>query len=138
MQVRRDTGWAISQPHLPAGWKATSVRFESSADGVRTWHAGYLTPDGHYVSIEQTKVSTATSNWISSRTSNGRPDGTLSAAGTTWRKLSSRQIVQRSLLTTGSKGSAAPDLTTVVSGTAPYSQLALFAAQLRPVPTPTT
>src|ERR1017187_4307888 len=47
-QVRQETGWAISQPRLPAGWKATNARFDSAADGVSTWHAGYLSPDGHY------------------------------------------------------------------------------------------
>jgi hypothetical protein len=133
MQVRRDTGWAISQPQLPAGWKATSVRFESSANGVRTWHAGYLSPDGHYVSIEQTTVPAGSNSWISSHTSNGRPDGTLSAAGTTWLKLSSSQTVQRSLVV---RGSGAAGLTTVVSGTAPYAQLAQFAGLLKPVPMP--
>ena len=75
-QVRQETGWAISQPRLPAGWKATNVRFDSAADGVRTWHAGYLSPDGHYVSIDQTGVTGATDNWISARTSNGQAEGT--------------------------------------------------------------
>jgi Tfp pilus assembly protein PilV len=130
-QVRQDTGWAISQPQLPAAWKATNARFDSAADGVRTWHAGYLSPDGHYVSIDQTEVTGATEDWTSERTSNGQADGTLSAAGRTWHKLSSRDILQRSLV---SKGSAAHDLTTVLSGTAPYAQLAQFADTLKPVP----
>jgi Tfp pilus assembly protein PilV len=131
MQVRQETGWAISQPQLPAAWKATNARFDSAADGVRTWHAGYLSPDGHYVSIDQTEVTGATEDWTSERTSNGQADGTLSAAGRTWHKLSSRDILQRSLV---SKGSAAHDLTTVLSGTAPYAQLAQFADTLKLVP----
>ena len=97
-QVRQETGWAISQPQLPAGWKATNVRFDSSAAGVRTWHAGYLSPAGDYVSIDQTARAGATDGWVSDRTSNGQPEGTLSAAGRTWLKLSSRDIVQRSLV----------------------------------------
>jgi len=131
MQARRDTGWAISQPQLPVGWKATNVRFESAADGVRTWHAGYLSPDGHYLSIDQTAVSGASRTWISALTSNGLEEGTLSAAGRTWRRFSSREAVQRSLVSTGSGDR---DLTTVLSGTAPYSQLAQFARALKPVP----
>ena len=131
MMVRRDTGWAISQPQLPAGWKATNVRFESAADGVRTWHAGYLSPDGHYLSIDQTAVSGASRTWISALTSNGLEEGTLSAAGRTWRRFSSRQTVQRSLVSTGSGDR---DLTTVLSGTAPYPQLAQFARALKPAP----
>lgn len=141
IQVRRATGWAISQPQLPAGWKATSVRFQAAADGVKTWHAGYLSPEGHYVSIDQTQAGAATENWVSTMTSNGRPQGTLDAAGVTWRKLSSRAIVQRSLLSMSSaskgpqsKGSAEAPLTTLLSGTAPYTELAQFAAHLRPVP----
>ena len=129
-QVRQETGWAISQPRLPAGWKATNVRFDS-ADGVSTWHAGYVSPDGHYLSIDQTGVAGAGDNWISARTSKGQAEGTLSAAGRTWHKLSSREIIQRSLV---SKGSDAADLTTVLSGTAPYTQLAQFAEALKPVP----
>jgi hypothetical protein len=130
-QVRQETGWAISQPRLPAGWKATNARFDSAADGVSTWHAGYLSPDGHYLSIDQTGVVGAADNWISARTSNGQTEGTLSVAGRTWHKLSSREIIQRSLV---SKGSDAADLVTVLSGTAPYTQLAQFAEALKPVP----
>jgi len=131
MQVRQETGWAISQPQLPAGWKATNARFESTPDGARTWHAGYVSPEGHYLSIDQTAVTGATDRWVADRTSNGQAEGTLSAAGRTWRKLSSTDIVQRSLV---SKGSAAHELTTVLSGTAPYTQLAQFAGALKPVP----
>jgi hypothetical protein len=130
-QVRQSTGWAISEPQLPPGWKATNVRFETAADGVRTWHAGYLSPDGQYVSIDQTAASGASDSWISARTSNGRAEGTLAAAGKTWLKLSARDIVQRSLVSTGT---AVGDLATVLSGTAPYAQLAQFAATLKPVP----
>jgi Protein of unknown function (DUF4245) len=130
-QVRQETGWAISQPQLPAGWKATNVRFDTSAEGFRTWHAGYLSPDGQYISIDQTEARGATDSWVSDRTSNGQAEGAMSAAGTMWLKLSSRAIVQHSLV---SKGQGARELTTVLSGTAPYSQLVQFAAALKPVP----
>jgi Tfp pilus assembly protein PilV len=130
MQVRQESGWAISQPQLPAGWKATNAR-DTAADGVRTWHAGYLSPDGQYVSIDQTGVSGATESWILGRTSNGRAQGTLSAAGRTWQKVSSPDIVQRSLV---SKGSGAGGLITILSGTASYTQLDQFAQTLKPVP----
>jgi len=131
MRARQESGWAISQPRLPAGWKATNVRFESAVDGVRTWHAGYLSPEGQYVSIDQTAVSLATRSWISARTSNGQAEGTLSAAGRTWREFSSRDIIQRSLMSTGS---GARELTTVLSVTASYAELAQFAEALQPVP----
>jgi hypothetical protein len=130
-QVRQQTGWSISQPALPAGWKATNVRFAASGDGFRTWHAGYLSPDGNYVSIDQTDVTGATDNWVSALTSNGQAEGTLSAAGTTWHKFSSHDRVQVSLV---SRGSGAHGLTTVLSGTAPYPELVQFAETLEPVP----
>lgn len=128
-QVRQETSWGISQPRLPAGWKATSVRFAPAGDGLRTWHVGYLSPDGNYVSIDQTKG--ATDDWVSAQTSHGKAQGTMSAAGRTWRKLSSGATIQRSLV---SRGSGSGDLTTVLSGTASYTQLAQFAQTLEPVP----
>ena len=128
-QVRQQTSWAISQPQLPAGWKATNVRFTAAGDGLRTWHAGYLSPEGNYVSIDQTRL--ATDVWVSAQTSDGRAEGTLSAGGATWQKLSSGDTVQRSLV---SRGSGAVELSTVLSGTAPYAQLAQFAEALEPVP----
>jgi Tfp pilus assembly protein PilV len=132
-QVRRQTGWAISQPRLPAGWKATNVRFTAAGGGVETWHAGYLSPDGQYVSIDQTPATGASQSWVAAVTSNGQAEGTLAAAGTTWRKLSSRDTVQRSLL---SRAPGVRPLITVLSGTAPYAQLAEFAEALEPVPAP--
>jgi hypothetical protein len=157
-QVRRETGWAISQPRLPSGWKATNVRFTQMTGGARTWHAGYLSPDGQYLSIDQTTSAGATGDWISARTTNGLAEGTVSAAGATWLRLSSRDIVQRSLLLKGSplngsasngsaskgsvpqasvaKGLDAVGLTTVLSGTASYDQLVKFAESLEPVPVP--
>jgi hypothetical protein len=135
-QVRQETSWAISQPRLPAGWKATSVRFTAAGDGLRTWHVGYLSPEGNYVSIDQTTVAGATDRWVSAQTSNGQSDGTVSAAGTTWQKLSSKVTVQRSLVSRDpvSGASGASGLITVLSGTAPYTQLAQFAGMLEPVP----
>jgi hypothetical protein len=135
-QVRRETSWAISQPQLPSGWKATNVRFAAAGDGLRTWHAGYLSPEGNYVSIDQTSGTAAGNignldNWLAARTSNGQAEGTLAAGGATWQKLSSRDTVQRSLV---SRGSGASGLVTVLSGTAPYGQLATFAEALKPVP----
>ena len=131
IQARQESGWAISQPALPATWKATSARFGQVADGVRTWHAGYLSPGGQYVSIDQTAAKDATQNWIWGRTSNGQGQGSLTAAGRTWQEVSSPDVLQRSLV---SRGFGAGELATVLSGTASYSQLAQFAQTLKPVP----
>jgi hypothetical protein len=42
----------LAPPSLPAGWKATSVRFNPNA-----WHLGVLTNDGDYIGLEQAKIS---------------------------------------------------------------------------------
>jgi Protein of unknown function (DUF4245) len=131
IQARQESGWAISQPSLSLAWKATNARFDQVAGGARTWHAGYLSPGGQYLSIDQTDVKGATQNWIWGRTSNGQAQGSLTAAGKTWQKVSSPDVLQRSLV---SKGSGAGAITTVLSGTATYSQLAQFAQTLKPVP----
>ncbi len=143
-QVRQETSWGISMPQLPAGWKATSVRFTPAGDGLRTWHVGYLSPEGNYVSMDQTQGATA--GWVSAQTSDGKSEGTVFAAGRIWQKLSARATIQRSLVSqdsgsqgsgsqgSGTQGSGSVGLTTVLSGTAPYAQLAQFAATLRPVP----
>ncbi|HET8983135.1 MAG TPA: DUF4245 family protein, partial [Pedococcus sp.] len=59
VEVAKESGWAISRPvGLPDGWKATSVRNVRSTDGLMTWHAGYQSPTGNYVALEQTKGAT--------------------------------------------------------------------------------
>lgn len=128
-QVVQETGWPILAPvGLPEGWRATSVRYVRSTDGLMTWHVGYQSPQGDYVAVEQTKG--ATSLWIAAQTNRGRPDGTLDAAGRTWMKINRLDKVQRSLV---SRGAGKQDLTTIVTGTAPYERLATFAESLRPV-----
>lgn len=42
----------LAPSSLPAGWKATSARFEPSS-----WHLGVLTQDEDYIGLEQTKGS---------------------------------------------------------------------------------
>lgn len=128
-QVRAETHWPILQPRgLPAGWRATSVRFVRSTDGLMTWHAGYQSPDGNYVAVEQTRGATQT--WVEAQTNRGRAEGTVEAGGTTWTRIDRKDKVQFSLV---SRGRSAQDLTTIVTGTAPYAELAAFAEKLQPV-----
>lgn len=42
----------LAPPTLPAGWKATSVRFNP-----QSWHLGVLTDKGDYIGLEQAKIS---------------------------------------------------------------------------------
>src|SRR6185312_14558525 len=74
VEVAKDSGWPIEAPQgLPHGWEATSVRYVRSTDGLMTWHAGYQSPDGNYVAIEQTKDATDT--WVSAQTNRARVTG---------------------------------------------------------------
>jgi hypothetical protein len=128
-QVRAETKWPIVQPRgLPDGWRATSVRFVRSTDGLMTWHAGYQSPDGNYVALEQTQGATRT--WIAAETNRGREEGPLEAGGLVWTKVNRQDKVQFSLV---HRGSSPKELTTIVTGTAPYAELAAFAGNLKPV-----
>jgi hypothetical protein len=67
---------------LPAGWVPTSADVRNSADGVETWHIGYLTPDGHYASIEQ--AANPTTQWEVIMDSGGTDRPPQVVDGTTW------------------------------------------------------
>lgn len=127
--VRDQTGWPIVEPQgLPAGWYPSSVRYVASTDGLMTFHAGYVSPDGNYVQLEQTQG--ATGRWVANEIGRGRPQGTLRAAGQTWEKFSRTDKRTLSLV---HRGSGPKDLTTLVTGTAPYAELVAFIDTLEPV-----
>ncbi len=129
VEVAKKSGWPISRPErLPEGWKATSVRYVRSTDGLMTWHAGYQSPSGNYVALEQTQG--ATQRWIEAQTNRARDIGELGAGGVTWTKYERGGKVQNSLL---SRGADAQDLTTLITGTGTFDELATFAGSLRPV-----
>ncbi len=121
-----DTGWPIEEPRgLPAGWNATAVRFVRSTDGLMTWHAGYQTPTGDYVAIEQTKG--ATPGWLEAETNRAPIVGHTTVGGRTWTQYRRPDKTQNSLVA-GPSGSA--DLTTVITGTGTFAELAAFAEHL--------
>lgn len=67
---------------LPPGWTATSAAVRDSADGITTWHIGYVTSDGHYASIEQ--AAEVTSRWEEIMDSGGTPIAPQTVDGTVW------------------------------------------------------
>lgn len=128
-QVAADTKWPIEVPQgLPAGWKATSVRYVRSTDGLMTWHAGYQSPTGNYVAIEQTKDATA--GWLAAQTNRARETGQTQAGGLTWGTYVRSGKVQNSLV---HKAESAGQLTTIVTGTGTFDELSTFAEALQPV-----
>jgi hypothetical protein len=74
--------FAPAVPRVPAGWSATSAEVRNSADGVTTWHIGYLTADGNYASIEQ--AAKVTPRWEEIMDSGGTPREPQTIDGTTW------------------------------------------------------
>lgn len=127
--IAQQTQWPIEAPQgLPDGWRATSVRYVRSTGGLMTWHAGYLSPDGRYVALEQTQD--ATDEWVSAQTNRAPRTGELQAAGRTWVTYVRNVKVQNSIV---NRPTASGALTTIVTGTGTFEELKTFAEALRPV-----
>ncbi|CCH73312.1 DUF4245 domain-containing protein [Nostocoides australiense] len=130
--IVKEYGWPIEAPAgLPDGWRPSAVRFVPSTDKLRTWHLGYISPDGHYIAIEQTKD--ATEAWITQQTNRAPEGGTLEAGGRTWQKYVREAKTQNSLVAPGPG-----DLTTIITGDGTFEELTLFADHLKPYESPAT
>ena len=116
-------GFALAVPQgLPGGWRSTSARLQRGTDGVLTWHVGYVTPQGRYAGFEQ--AGSPTANWESTQVTDGREQGSVSVAGSSWlvRSRTDRGVTSWVL--------RAPGRTTIVTGTAERAELAELAASL--------
>ncbi|NYG06290.1 hypothetical protein BJ986_000777 [Phycicoccus badiiscoriae] len=131
VEVAKESGWPIERPvALPDGWKATSVRYVRSTGGLMTWHAGYQTPTGNYIALEQTKDATAA--WVEAQTNRAAHTGEVQAGGRTWGTYVRSGKVQNSLV---HRAQGPTELTTIVTGTGTFEELEAFAGTLRPVRT---
>ena len=129
VDVKERTGWPIVEAvGLPEGWSATSARFVRTTGGFSTWHAGYQTPSGTYVAVEQTVDPTRA--WIESQTNRAPTVGTLEAGGRTWTMYERDTKVQNSLVD-APEGEG--ELTTLLTGTATFDELEEFVSYLQPV-----
>lgn len=116
----------ISAPSgLPAGWRATSARWEptpaSGDDPVL--HMGYVTPADEYAQVSQSRDSSAP--YLAEQTAKGIPTGSQDVTGRSWQRW---EADGRRSLVLQSAG-----VTTVVSGSASWDELVALAAALRPV-----
>ena len=128
-EVEGSTGSRVVEPvGLPEDWKATSARYTVTTGGFPTWHAGYQTPTGTYVAVEQTMDPTR--QWIESQTNRAPSVGTLEAGGRTWTKYERDTKVQNSLVDSP-EGEGV--LTTLITGTATFEEMAQFVETLQPV-----
>jgi hypothetical protein len=129
VDVQHRTNWPIVEAvGLPQGWTPTSARYVRTTDGFSTWHAGYQTPSGTYVAVEQTMDPT--SRWVEAQTNRAPKVGTLDAGGRTWVKYERDTKVQNSLV---DDPKAPGRLTTLVTGTATFEEMADFVTHLEPV-----
>jgi hypothetical protein len=113
---------------LPDGWAATNVRYVRSKGDVMVWNAGYTTPDGQYVSVQQ--ALDPGQGWVDTQTNNGARVGTLTTEdGRVWAKRDREGKVQRSLVDVPKDSTK---LTTLVTGTGSWAQLEQFADRLTP------
>lgn len=123
-QARATAPYAVAAPTgLPARWRATSARTSpSGADGV-SWHVGFVTPEDRYAAVEQSNAD-ATS-FLAAIGESGRDDGTVTVAGTEWKRLYAKAKDQRTLWRTDGSTVLA------VTGDASWAELQQLAAALR-------
>jgi hypothetical protein len=113
---------------IPKGYQLTQARFEAESygkPGTSRWYLGYKTSAGDYVSLWQSdgnrkQIITAAAN-------NGPCSGQMKIAGEIWQMCAQKKPLSRVLYR-----SLGPS-TAVVSGTAAFTELATFVAQLVPL-----
>jgi hypothetical protein len=106
---------------LPAGWKATSVRFQG--DESDAWHLGFQAPGGQYVQIEQSTQKRAQFIDQASQGSTATKV-TEQIGGRTWTRYTGGRYDALVLQDTGGS-------TTVVAGTGSFEQLSTMAGALK-------
>ena len=111
---------------LPDGWRATSVRTARSTAGVLMWHVGYQTPSEQYAAVQQGQDAPA--DWIRAQTNRAPVTGTQLVAGERWTRYARQDKLQNSLVLKRGR------LTTVVTGTSDFDELARLIESLRPKP----
>lgn len=121
LTARRAATYPVAAPAgLPDSWKATSVRYQG--DHFDSWHLGFQDPKGQYVAIEQ---STQKASTFIEDASQGAQETTVTQTigGRTWQRYTGGRY---DALVLKAKGS-----TTVVTGTASFTQLATMAEALK-------
>ena len=115
--ARADAPYAVLGPvELPAGWRATSVRYEPGEGSA--WHLGVLTDEDEYVGLEQ--ATGPPGELLDQVAPETAPAGTVEIDGDTWRLRRSDDGTETTLVReeTGA--------TTVVTGTPELSVLEDF------------
>lgn len=121
--ARRAAPYPVAAPQqLPEGWRATSVWYRAESDLGTHWHLGLLDPESEYAAVEQSDH--APEEFIESVTHAAEPVGDVQrVGGQEWQRYEGEKYDALVLREQG--------VTTVVTGTAPFRQLAELAGVLR-------
>lgn len=126
--------YEVLAPPATFPWPATSARVEPQADGTLAWRAGFYTPEEEYAAVLQRgefpeQAAQAQQEWIDSETRNGVAGGTVTIGGREWTRMEGDPTPdERRSLVLIEDGTA-----TVVTGSAPWSELETLAGTLAPV-----
>lgn len=120
--------WPISVPKsVPSGYQATSARLEPESYGavgdVR-WILGFQTSENEYVSLWQSDGPV--SRVVAPATNSALCTSTVSINGSNWQKCEIDKPLTRAFVKTEG------EVTSIVSGTAPWDELLVFAESLVP------
>ena len=102
---------------------ATSVRWQATAasGSIPVWHLGYLIDGTEYLQVAQSATTEA--GFVPEQTAGGKPQGEVSLGGVRWLRFEARE--RRSLV------GIEDGVTTVVSGTLPWSEIEAAATSVR-------
>lgn len=121
-QARAQAPFDVLAPQqVPADWRATSARWLGSGP-EKSWHLGFLTGDDEYVGLEQGNA--VPQSFIEEKTQASRPGSPLEIDGEPWQTLTDGDTETALVL-------SERNVTTIVTGTAPESDLVAFADSLR-------
>ncbi|MEU6081488.1 DUF4245 domain-containing protein [Streptomyces sp. NPDC047108] len=121
--ARRAAPYPVAAPEgLPKPWRATSVRYDGGNPDGAVWHLGFLDPDDQYVAVEQSNGRA--SKFVTKVSHGAEKTGREQRIGdASWVRYEGQKY---DALVREERG-----VTTVVTGTASYAQLAKMAAALK-------
>lgn len=121
-QARTEAPFTVVAPDpVPAGLRATSVSWQPLG-ARKLWHLGFLTPSNQYVGLYEGTGRVST--FVSTHTPASNPGVSLPIAGRVWRTLTDSNRGETAFVSTQN------GVTTLVTGTAPRSELQEFVERL--------
>ncbi|MCF2528155.1 DUF4245 domain-containing protein [Yinghuangia soli] len=124
-QASQDAPYPLLGPAgLPDQWRATSAYYDGMKPADTTWHIGFINPNDEYAAVEQSNGDPV--QFVKAKSKGGAQVGTVDVAGKPWASYDGPKY--RSLVRTED------GVTTIVTGTATFDDLAVLAAALRTAP----